>query len=137
MKIFAEVFEDRRMLRGDGRKIVECLIYARGEAGRGDIVAQDAAIGDLGEEAGLRNKLVEKVGDVLLALGSEGLLIARAAAKGDDDDFTLLCDSLTVQEWAGSEERGAERKARRVPQKFTPGSSEDSGDFARIGGDPG
>ena len=103
-QIFAEIFKDRRIVWRDGGEIVECLVSAGGEAGRRDVVAENSAIDDLREKRGLRNHLAHHVRDIFLAFGSEGFLIARAAAEGDDDDFAFF-------------HRGRRKRDRRLKQR--------------------
>src|ERR1035438_5905537 len=63
LQVLAEVFEDRGMLGGNGGKVIEGFIDAGCEAGRGNVVAEYSLIGNVGEEARLRNELVEQVGN--------------------------------------------------------------------------
>ena len=107
-EIFAEIFEDSGRVWGDRGEIVEGFIGAGGEAGGGDIVAEDAAVDDLREEGRLRDKLLHQVGDIFLSFGSEGFLIAGAAAKGDDDDFSFGLGRGGKRERRGMEQRAAE-----------------------------
>jgi hypothetical protein len=89
MKVATKVLEDGGAMRSDGSEVVEGLIDACSEACRGHIVAEDAAIDELCIEGGLGNKVVEKMWDVLLALRSKGLFVARTAAEGDDNDLLI------------------------------------------------
>ena len=67
LQVFAEILEDRRMLRWRGDEVVEGLVGARRQAGVGDVVAENAAIDDLSEERGLRQQLSEQMRNVLAA----------------------------------------------------------------------
>src|SRR5579883_97842 len=89
LEFLAEIFEDGGRFGGDGGEIVEGFVGAGGEAGGGDVMAENAAIDNLSKEGGLRNELLHQVGDVFLAFGSKSFLIASAAAEGDDDDFAF------------------------------------------------
>src|SRR5437660_9038915 len=53
IQVLTEVFEDGRMLRGKGSKVVNGLIYAGCQAGGCHVVAQDSAVHHLREEGGL------------------------------------------------------------------------------------
>src|SRR5579862_4715184 len=55
LQVFAKVFEHRWGLRSDGSKVVKCFIHAGGKTGGRDIVSQNSAIHDLGEEGSLRD----------------------------------------------------------------------------------
>jgi hypothetical protein len=64
-------------------------------------VAEDSAIDYLSEESGLRDEFAHEVRDILLTLRSEGLLIARAAAKGDHYDFSFTDGNACSSKKAG------------------------------------
>ena len=49
------------------------------------IVTENSVIHDLGAERRLWNQFIHQMGNIFLTLGSEGLLIAGSAAKGDHD----------------------------------------------------
>ena len=117
-KVLAEIFEDGGMLGSNCGKIIESFVDAGREAGRGNVVAQDSVVGNVREEARLRNQLIEQVGNVFLTFRREGLLISGAAAEGDDDDLALLADGLSAQKRARSRKRGSESKSRRGAQEF-------------------
>src|SRR5215469_16334911 len=51
-QVFAEVFEDRRVLGWQRGKIVDRFVDAGGEAGCGYVVSKDAAVHDLREKSG-------------------------------------------------------------------------------------
>ena len=53
-------------------------------------MSEDALVDDVGIERGLRDQVVEEMRDILLAIGHESLVIARASAEGDDDGFTVF-----------------------------------------------
>src|SRR5262245_3116732 len=75
IQILAEILEDRRVLRRGGNEIVECLVCAGRQARVGNVVAEDSAIDDLSEKRGLREQLLQKMRDVLVTRGHEGLVI--------------------------------------------------------------
>jgi len=85
LQILAEVFEHRWMFRGQRSEIIYRFVNAGGEAGRGDVVPQNAAIHHLREEARPRNKFAHQVRDVLLTFRRESLLITSAPAKCNND----------------------------------------------------
>src|SRR5437868_10477923 len=87
LQIFAEILEDRRVLRGKRSEIVDGLVDAGREACGGHIMAQDSAVYDLREESGLRNQLSHQVRDIFLSLGRKRFLVARTPAEGDDNNF--------------------------------------------------
>src|ERR1700730_6047413 len=93
------------------RKIVEGFVDAGCQAGGGHIVAQYSLIHHLSEETGLRSKLVEHGRDIVLTFGGKRLLIAGSAAKGYDDDFALLCRSLSMHEWAAAHQGSSQRQS--------------------------
>ena len=62
--------------------------------------------------------------DVFLAIGREGLLIARAAAEGDDDDFSLFGGGGSAHKGAGAERGRAECQPGSAAQKITPAAAE-------------
>jgi len=64
---------------------------------RGDIVTENAMINDLCIESGLGCKCVQQIGDVLLAFGGKGFLIACAATEGHDDGFLSLRQICSLQ----------------------------------------
>src|SRR5450432_1453446 len=90
VQVLTEVFKNGGMFRRNSGKVIKRLVGPGSETGGGNIVAQNAAVDDLGEEGRLRNHLAHQVRDVLLALGSERLLVARASAKSDDDDLAAF-----------------------------------------------
>ena len=75
-------------------KLLNVSYDARDDAGGRDIVPQNAAVHDLGEERGLRHEFVQQVGDILLAVGHEGFVVARASAEGDDDGFLRFAATM-------------------------------------------
>ena len=91
IQIFAKVFEDGGMVRGDRGKVIESLVYAGRQARGRHVVAKYPLVRHLREETRLRDELAEHVGNIFLPLGRKRLLVARASAKGDDDDFPFLC----------------------------------------------
>ncbi len=78
----------------------------------------------LREETRLRRKFVDQVGNVFLSLGREGLLIAGASAKGDDDNLPLLCRSRSAHKRAGAEQSRPQRHARSAAQEIAPAAAE-------------
>ena len=89
VQVFAEVLEDRRVLRWRGNEIVERLVGARRQARVGDVVAENPSIDDLSKERGLREQLFQKMRNVLVTDGHEGLVIPRAAAERDDHRLAI------------------------------------------------
>src|SRR5207245_5470731 len=88
-QVLTEIFEDGRMLRGKGSKVVDGLIYAGCQAGGCNVVAQDSAVHHLREEGGLGDEFAHQVRNVFLAFGSEGFLVACTTATGKHDNFAL------------------------------------------------
>ena len=85
MQVAAIVLEDGGVLGWSRGKVVQGFVGAGGEGGGGDVVAENSMIDDLREEGALGDQLPEHVRDVFLPLGREGLFVAGASAKGDDD----------------------------------------------------
>ena len=83
MQRLAKIFEDRRVVRRDGGKIIEGLVDARYQACGRNIVAEDPSIHYLGEEGSLGNELPQEMRNIFLSLGHEGLFIACASSKGN------------------------------------------------------
>src|SRR6201994_1363870 len=81
----AKVFEDSRIACRLRDEVIERLVPTRDDASSSDVMPKDAAVHHLGEERSLRDELIQKMRDVLLAFDGEGLLITRSASKGDDD----------------------------------------------------
>src|SRR5213596_840274 len=133
LQVLAEIFKDGWMFGGKGSKVVDRFIDTSREAGGGDVVAKDSAIDHLCEEGGLRDKLAHQVRNVFLALGSEGLLVARASAERDDHDFSLAGGDARSSEQAGRQEGTAQCDSGDVTQKFAAGPSEVARDFLRSG----
>ena len=50
---------------------------------------------------------------------------ARAAAEGDDDDFSLPERSCSPYQWAGTHERAAKCQPGAVAEKVPSGSAEE------------
>ena len=117
---------------GGTRKVVEGLVDASGEAGGGDVVAEDAPIHYLGEEARLGDEFVHQVRNVFLPFGGEGFLVARAPAEGDDDDFSFFRARSTSHQGAAANKSTSQCQASRVTQEIAPAAAEMAGDFARI-----
>src|SRR5277367_4012237 len=107
LEVFAEVLEDCGMFGRHCREVIEGFVNSRRETCGRDVVAEYALIRHMREKARLRNQLMKKVRDILLPFGSECLLISRASAEGDHDNFALLCGCFSVQEWACTGERTA------------------------------
>ena len=93
-------------------------------------MAEDALIHYLGEEARLGDELVEQVGNILLPLGGEGFLVARASAKGDDDDLAFFCGRGSSHQGAGAHQSGSQCHARSIAQEVTPACGRDGGRVA-------
>src|SRR6185437_32228 len=121
LELFAEILEDGRMLGWNRRKVVERLVDARREAGSGNVVAENAAVHDLCKERGLWREFGQQVGDVLLSAWRKGLVVARAAAKCDDDDLLRIgmhvCGSAAQRRCP--EDRRCGTQPRRETQEFS------------------
>src|SRR5580658_5422241 len=61
---FAEVFEDRGILRGNIREVVEPFIDAGRQTGSRHVVTQNSSIDYLRKERSLRNQLLHQMGDI-------------------------------------------------------------------------
>src|ERR1700756_4462325 len=105
------------------RKVVECFVDAGCEACGRHIVAQYALIHHLSEETGLWSKLVEHVRDIVLPFGGERLLIPGSTAKGNDNDFPLLCRGLSMHEWAAAHQGSSQRQSSGTAQKIAPAAA--------------
>ena len=88
LEVSPEIFEDGGIVGRHRREVVECFVGAGDNAGGGNVVAEDAAIHHLGKEGGLRNQLVQQVGNVFLPVRHERLVVASAAAEGDYHRFS-------------------------------------------------
>src|ERR1700722_10898255 len=133
MEILTKILEYGGMLRRYGGEVIQSLVNAGRQTGGRYIVAKDALIHYLREKARLRDKFPQHVGDIFLPFGSEGLLVARASAEGDDDDFAF-CDRLrTTHEWAPTHQCRSQSHTRRTAQKVAPVAADEPGQFPRIG----
>src|SRR5437016_13048630 len=101
LQVLSEIVEDGRMFRGKGGKIDDRFVDTSRQAGGCDVVAEDSAIDHLREKGGLRDEFAHEVRNVFLAFGSEGFLVARAAAEGDDDHFSLAGRNRRSSDEAG------------------------------------
>ena len=134
MQVLAKVLEYCRMLGRDCGEVVEGFVDSGGQAGSGDVVAEDTLIHYLGEETRLRDELVEQVRNILLPLGGEGFLIAGASAKSDDDGLSFFCGRRSTHQGAGAHQRGSQCHACGIAQEVTPGAAEMARELARSGG---
>jgi hypothetical protein len=66
-------------------------------------MAEDASIDHVRKERGLGDEFVEEVGDVFLAIGREGFVVARAASERDYHGFAILWGRVREQ-GCGTEE---------------------------------
>ena len=130
-QVFAEVFEDGGMLGGNGGKVVECFVDAGGEACGCNVMAQNSLVGDMRKEARLRSHFSQHVRNIFLALGSEGFLIASAAAEGDHDDLALFTGGLGTDEGARLHHRGTEGQSCCTAQKLPAAAAYSAGDLTR------
>src|SRR6202041_2439956 len=105
---FAKVFEDCWMAGRHCGKVIEGFVHSGGQAGSGDVVAEDTLIHYLGEETRLRDELVEQVRNILLPLGGEGFLIASTSTKSDDDGLSLFCGRRSSHQGAGAHQCGSQ-----------------------------
>ena len=62
---------------------------ASSAAGSRGVVAQDAFVYHARKEGSLRDELLEEMRDVLLAVGRESFVVARAASEGDRHGFAI------------------------------------------------
>ncbi len=132
-KAAAKIFKDGRVPCRLRDEVVEGFVAPGDDAGGRNVVAEYAAVHHLRKECSLRDELIQKMRNVLLAFGGEGLLIASAAAKGDDDGAGPRLN-------AGAEGRGRQcgdgrsrSGAGGEAQKFTAGVAAQFAD-ARIEG---
>src|SRR5438477_2336969 len=132
-QVLTEIFEDGRMLRGKGSKVVDGFIDASRQAGGGDVMAQDSAVHHLREEGGLGDEFAHQVRNVLLAFGSEGFLVARAAAEGDHDYFSFARRDARSSDQTGGQKGTAQCNSRSATQKFAAGPDEMAREFLRSG----
>src|SRR6266404_4040591 len=123
LQVFAEIFEDGGVFWRKGSEIVDGLVDAGGEACGRDVMAQDSAIYYLCEKGGLRNQLSHQVRDILLPLGGKRLLIARTAAKRNDDNCSLLGGNASQSDWV-LQQRASQRHGRAGAQELTPAPGE-------------
>src|SRR5205807_1724326 len=114
-----EVFENRRVFRRDGGKVVEGLVDPGGEAGCRDVVSQYSAIDHLGEKRGPWNQFAQKVRDVLLPFRHECLVVSRSSAERDHN---RLLGSRQGSHLPGRkpEQTRAGTGSGRYSQEFTP-----------------
>src|SRR5580658_1712819 len=82
---FAVILKDRRVLRRKRSEIIDGFVYACGQAGCGNVVAENSAIHHLREESGLRDKFMKEVRNILLTFGRKRLFVARSSAEGNND----------------------------------------------------
>ena len=130
LQVFAEIFEDSGIVGRNGGEVIERFIDAGGDAGGGDVVAENAFIDDVGEEGGLRDEFVQQVRDVLLAIGHEGFVVARAAAEGDHDGLAVLRDHHAAKRRPAEERRGC-RGAGHLAKKVAAAGGNSARDFVR------
>src|SRR5579859_4695551 len=102
MQVFAKVLEYRWMAGRHCGKVVEGFVDASGQAGSGDVVAEDPLIDYLGKETRLRDELLEEVRNILLPLRGEGFLVASPSAESDDDGLSLFCGRRSSHQGAGA-----------------------------------
>src|SRR5262245_50228171 len=84
LQISAEIFEDCRVLWWNRGEIVKGFIDACCQAGRGDVVSQNAAILNTRKECASRQQFLKKMRNVLLALRPEGFFVEAASAERDN-----------------------------------------------------
>src|SRR5438105_320592 len=132
-QVLTEIFEDGRVLRGKGSKVVDGLIYAGCQAGGCNVVAQDSAVDHLREESGLGDELPHEVWDVFLSFGSEGFLVACTTAKGDHDHFALASRDARSSDQTGGQKGTAQCNSCGAAQKFAAGPGEVACEFQRSG----
>src|SRR5262245_33323004 len=118
LQVLTEVFKDRWIFGRQRGEVVDRLVDAGGEAGGGDVVAEDAAIYNLGEEGGLRDQLLHQVRNIFLAFGGEGFLIAGTTAKGDDHDFAVARKDARADDQASGQKASSEGEACSALEEF-------------------
>src|SRR5437016_2009584 len=131
-QVLTEIFEDGRMLRGKGSKVVDGFIDASRQAGGRDVMAQDSAVHHLREEGGLGDEFAHQVRNVFLAFGSEGLLVACTTAKGNHDHFALAGRDARSSDQTGGQGT-AQDHSYCATQKFAAGPGEMAREFLRSG----
>jgi hypothetical protein len=92
-------------------------------------VTEYSLVHHLGEEAGLRSQFLKHVWNILLSIWGERLLVASASSKRNDDDFSLLRRSLSIDKGTGAGEGTAKCKPSRSTQKFASGEAQMTGHF--------
>ena len=132
-QVLTEIFEDGRMLRGKGSKVVDGFIDASRQAGGRDVMAQDSAVHHLREEGGLGDEFAHQVRNVFLAFGSEGFLVACTTAKGNHDHFALAGRDARSSDQTGGQKGTAQCNSRGATQKFAAGPGEVACEFQRSG----
>src|SRR5712692_2395798 len=123
LQVFAEILEDGWVLRRKRSKIVDRLVDSRGETGGRDIMSEDSAIHDLGKKGGLRDQLSHQVRNIPLPLRHKRLLIPRASAKRNDDNFPLLSRN-PAQSDTVMQQRTTQRHRRARAQELAPTPSQ-------------
>ena len=132
LQIFPEIFKDRWIVRRHGRKIIKRLVSPGRETRRRNVVPENSAIHHLREKRRLRNHLAHHVRDVFLSLGRKRLLIARPAAKRDDDNLALLHRARRIRN-RRRQQRTPQRNPRRRPNKVAPRQRKLPRQLERIG----
>src|SRR5579863_9301839 len=127
-QIFTEIFKDGRIVGRDCGEIVERLVRPGGETRRRDVVAQNSAIHYLREKRRLRNHLAHHVRDVFLSFRRKSLLISRAAAERNYDDFALLHRARRKRD-RRLQQRTAQRNTRSRTNKVAPRQRELAREF--------
>ena len=117
LEIGAEILEDRRMLRRRRDEVVDGLVDARRQAGVGHVVTQNAPVHHLGEERAPGQQLAKQMRNVLAAVGHEGLVIPRPAAKRHDDG--LAVPGLIGALQSRSIDRRAQRRTGHAAKELT------------------
>jgi hypothetical protein len=74
---------------------------------------------------------VKQVRDILLSFGRKRFLISGASAKGDDDYFSLLCNSLSARQGVCANEGGSQGQSSDIAQEITPAATETMSEFPR------
>src|SRR5260370_35153587 len=129
IQIFAEILEDCGMFGWNCRKVVECFVDAGCQARGRHIVTQYSLIHHLSEETRLGSQLLEHMRYVFLPVGGECLLIPSSSAKGDENDFPLLCRGLSMNEWAAAHQGSSQRQSSGTAQKIAPADAKMPGNL--------
>src|SRR6266853_6181926 len=117
-QILAKILENGRRLWRLRRKVIECFINAGSKARCRNIMAEDAMIHHLCEEARLRNQLVHQVRNILLPFRRKRFLIPRASTKSNNDHFLAFWKGRRAGYRRRGHKSGSQRDASSSAQEF-------------------